>query len=88
MASWPIWNKVTACTYKSDKSYGVRETGAVEVRVGTSASNSHHFLDHCITHRKLEDGKREYRFYIDGVCVKTAILHKDGTFETEVELCP
>ena len=27
MASYPIWNKVTACIYKGQKSYGVKQTG-------------------------------------------------------------
>ena len=48
---YPIYNKVTACIYKSDKSYGVRETGEVEVLVGTSSKNSHHFVKHSTTHR-------------------------------------
>ena len=30
MASYPIWNRITACIYKGGKSYGVRETGEVE----------------------------------------------------------
>ena len=46
------------------------------VLVGTSASNSHLFLEHCVTHRELEDGSREYRFYLDGVVLKRAVLPK------------
>ena len=76
MASYPIWNRITACIYKGGKSYGVRETGEVTVLVGTSASNSHLFLEHCVTHRELEDGSREYRFYLDGVVLKRAVLPK------------
>ncbi len=76
MKSYPIWNNIRACIYKSDKSYGVKETGDVEIRVGTSASNSHLFLRHSTTHRALENGDREYRFYIDGVCVRKAVLPK------------
>jgi hypothetical protein len=76
MKSYPIWNNIRACIYKSDKSYGVKETGDVEIRVGTSASNSHLFLRHSTTHRVLENGDREYRFYIDGVCVRKAVLPK------------
>ena len=76
MASYPIWNRITACIYKGGKSYGVRETGEVEILVGTSASNSHLFLKHCVTHRELEDGSREYRFYLDGVVLKRAVLPK------------
>lgn len=76
MKSYPIWNNIRACIYKSDKSYGVKETGDVEIRVGTSASNSHLFLRHSTTHRILENGDREYRFYIDGVCIRKAVLPK------------
>ena len=82
VASYPIWNQITACIYKSGKSYGVRETGEVNVLVGTSNNNSHHFVNHSTTHRKLDDGAREYRFYVDDVCVKRARLAK-GSSELE-----
>jgi hypothetical protein len=65
MRQYPIWNIITACIYKSGKSYGVKDTGEVEVRVGTSSSNSHTFLKHTTTHRQLKNGDREYRFYIE-----------------------
>ena len=75
--NYPIWNIVTSCIYKADKSYGVRETGEVEVRIGTSQSNSFEFVKHYTTHRKLEDGSREYRFYVDGKCLKTATVNNN-----------
>ena len=76
MRQYPIWNIITACIYKSGKSYGVKDTGEVEVRVGTSSSNSHTFLKHTTTHRQLENGDREYRFYIDSELIKRALLPK------------
>jgi len=85
MRQYPIWNIITACIYKNgtpsdhhsgSKSYGVKDTGEVEVRVGTSSSNSHTFLKHTTTHRQLENGDREYRFYIDGELFKRALLPK------------
>jgi len=82
MRQYPIWNIITACIYKSAKSYGVKDTGEVEVRVGTSSSNSHTFLKHTTTHRQLENGDREYRFYIDSECIRRAILKK-GSSELE-----
>ena len=54
--SYPIWNKITACIYKSN--------------------NSHHFLNHRTTHKVLENGDREYRFYVDDVLIKRALLMK------------
>ncbi len=78
MASYPIWNKVQACIYKSNKSYGVRENGVVSIKVGTSATNSYDFLTHTTTHKKLECGGREFRFYIDDILAKKAFLPKGG----------
>ena len=74
--SYPIWNNVTACIYKASKSYGVRERGEVEIRIGTSGSNSYHFLNHRTTHKVLENGDREYRFYVNDVLVRRALLRK------------
>ena len=58
------------------KSYGVKERGEVEVRVGTSSSNSHVFLKHKTTHKILDNGDREYRFYVDVILIKRALLPK------------
>ena len=83
MRAYPIWNIVTACIYKNgesgSKSYGVKKTGDVEVRIGTSSSNSHTFLKHSTTHRQLDNGDREYRFYIDGKCIRKALLRKGAS---------
>ena len=79
MRSYPIWNDITACVYKGAKSYGVKNTGDVEVLIGTSASNSHTFLKHSTTHRQLDNGDREYRFYIDGEVIKRALLKKGAS---------
>lgn len=81
MKSYPIWNKIESCIYKSDKSYGVKSHNTVEVLVGTSAKNSHHFLEHEITHDKLADGTRIYKFIIDGQVIKRAVLTRNGTFK-------
>ena len=83
MRSYPIWNKIQACVYKNDKSYGVKRVGEVEVRVGTSGSNSHHFLDHKTTHKLLPNGDHVYKFSVDGVIIKEAILKK-GANEIEI----
>ena len=90
MRQYPIWNLITACIYGSSKSYGVKETGEVEVRVGTSSKNSYQFLKHCTTHRQHDNGDKEFRFYVDGQLIKRAVLHKgeselqfyDGSYKT------
>ena len=84
MRQYPIWNKITACIYKGGKSYGVRKNGEVEVLVGSSASNSHNFVSHSVTHRKLENGDRSFHFYVDGNCIKKGFLKK-GSSSLEIQ---
>lgn len=76
MKSYPIWNRVTACIYKTSRDWGAKREAAVSVLVGSSAANSHAFVDHCATHREHENGDREFRFYVDRECVKRAVLRK------------
>ena len=63
MKQYPIWNIITSCIYTGDKSYGVKDRGDVEVRIGTSSRNSHSFLRHRKTNKILDNSAREYRIY-------------------------
>lgn len=79
-ANWPIWNKVTNCEYNSNKSYGNKAVGSVEVLIGSSKSNSHLFVEHCVT-RKLDKETDEwvFKFSVDGNVVKEArFTNNDG----------
>tara|TARA_R110002020_G_scaffold460537_1_gene679094 strand:+ start:329 stop:616 length:288 start_codon:yes stop_codon:yes gene_type:complete len=83
MRQYPIWCNINSCAYSQkqggssgNKSYGIKEHGECEIVIGTSSRNSHHFLNHKTTHRLLDNGDRSYRFYVDGVVIKEAILKK------------
>ncbi len=69
MKSYPIWNNVKNCLYKSSKSYGNRDTGEVDVVVGSSYRNSHKFLRHTTTRRL----KSEYKGYKDVIVFKFSV---------------
>ena len=73
---------VQACIYKQPKNWGAQKECAVEVRVGTSSSNSHTFVNHRTTHRLHDNGDREFHFYVDGQLVKRAVL---GAGESELQ---
>jgi hypothetical protein len=77
MRSYPIWNEVEACIYNSSKSYGAKLASNVNIKVGTSARNSHDFLTHRTTCRDLEDGSKEFRFYVDDKLIKRAVVTSD-----------
>ena len=47
--NYPIWNKVRSCIYKTNKSYGAKDIGEVDVYVGSSEDNSHHLITHYTT---------------------------------------
>lgn len=55
MRSHAIWNKVDSDAYNSEKSYGAKNSSDVEVRVGTSASNSQFLVQHETIRRQHGD---------------------------------
>jgi hypothetical protein len=61
--SYPIWNEVEACIYKSSKSYGALDTSSTVIKVGTSAKNSEKLVEHTTTRRT--DG--DYTVFTFGV---------------------
>lgn len=68
---YPIWNKVQACIYQSNKSYGAKDDSNVEIFVGTSSNNSHLFVETRVLRVETED-KIIFKFYVDNVKVKEA----------------
>lgn len=79
--SRPIWNEVESCTYQGNKSYGVNETGRVNVKVGSSAKNSHHFVEHIVTRRFYNNEKMgdicAFKFSVDGIVLKIMYFTND-----------
>ena len=51
-SQYPIWNDVTACIYKSSKSFGAKDTSDTKVFVGTSRTNSELLVQHFTTRRE------------------------------------
>ena len=74
--SYPIWNEINACIYQSGKSYGVKETGQNTIYVGSSASNSHEFLQTIITKRNIGD-TIVFSFSVDDVIIKQMTFSKN-----------
>jgi len=77
--SYPIWHEVSACHYRSDKSYGGKNDSRDKICVGSSAKNSYLLADTCTTRRMTiddETGERhiQFRYYIDSVMVKGVVF--------------
>ena len=73
--SYPIWTKVEACIYKSDKSFGAKDTSTQTIMVGTSAKNSHEIAQICTTKREV-DNEIIFKFSVDGEILKTIRFDK------------
>tara|TARA_B100000768_G_scaffold147797_1_gene141482 strand:- start:441 stop:692 length:252 start_codon:yes stop_codon:yes gene_type:complete len=67
--SYPIWTKVEACIYKSDKSFGAKDTSTQTIMVGTSAKNSHEIAQICTTRREV-DNEIIFKFSVDNEILK------------------
>lgn len=75
--SYPIWNKITSCAYKSsNKSYGVREHNEIDMLVGYG---SNHSKSMCIIKQTQKDLGvwRSYRLYVDGKLIKQMYFNKE-----------
>lgn len=57
MKSFPIYNEVEACIYKSSRSYGARDTSKSTIYVGSYKKNSHELAKVVTTRREKEDIK-------------------------------
>lgn len=73
--SYPIWTKVEACIYKSDKSFGAKDTSSQEIFVGTGPKNSHKIAEICTTKREHGD-EIVFKFSLDGEVLKTIRFDK------------
>lgn len=64
MRSYPIYHKITACNYKSSKSFGSVDTSETEVLVGTGRSVSEPLVRH-VTTKRVEGDYTVFRFGVD-----------------------
>ncbi len=75
MRAYPIWNKVTACIYKSNKSYGVQDDGNCEVFCGSSSGNSHK-LGAIKTKRIIQEHFVIFRLKVNGILISEKLFTK------------
>ena len=76
---YPIWNDVEACIYKSNKSYGARDTNHFKQYVGSSSKNSTKHVEFTTTKRLMSSYKGYenvwvFRTSLDGIVLKASIF--------------
>lgn len=71
---YPIYNEVTACIYNSDKSWGAVNSCEVDVKVGSSKSNSNIFIKHRTTRSRQWSDKYDCYIYIFRFSVNEKVI--------------
>ena len=78
--SYPIWIDVSGDNYKQSKSFGSRDSVALDIKVGSSARNSNDLARVSIHMREDDAGNRTFALALDGLVVRSAVMTKDKKF--------
>ena len=78
--SYPIWIKVSGDNYKRDRSFGSRDSVALDINVGSSKTNSHELARVSIHMREDEAGNRTFALALDGLVMRSGVMTADKKF--------
>jgi len=78
--SYPIWIDVSGDNYKQSKSFGSRDHVALDIKVGSSKTNSHELARVSIHMREDAAGNRTFALALDGLVVRSAVMTADKKF--------
>ena len=78
--SYPIWIDVSGDNYKKDKSFGSRDYVAMDIRVGSSKTNSHDLARVSVHWNEDEAGNRTFALALDGLCMRSGVMTADKKF--------
>ena len=78
--SYPIWINVSGDNYKTSKSFGSRDSVSMDIKVGSSKTNSNDQARVSIHWREDDAGNRTFALALDGLVVRSAVMTKDKKF--------
>ena len=78
--SYPIWIDVSGDNYKTSKRFGSRDNVSLDIKVGSSKTNSNDLARVSIHWREDEAGNRTFALALDGLVVRSAVMTKDKKF--------
>tara|TARA_R100000655_G_scaffold45269_1_gene82125 strand:+ start:516 stop:785 length:270 start_codon:yes stop_codon:yes gene_type:complete len=78
--SYPIWIDVSGDNYKNSKSFGSRDHVALDIKVGSSKTNSHELARVSIHMREDAAGNRTFALAVDGLVLRSAVMTADKKF--------
>ena len=78
--SYPIWIDVSGDNYKTDKSFGSRDSVTMDIRVGSSKTYSNDLARVSIHMREDAAGNRTFALALDGLAVRSGVMTADKKF--------
>ena len=78
--SYPIWINVSGDNYKTSKSLGSRDSVTMDIKVGSSKTNSHDLARVSIHMREDAAGNRTFAMAVDGLVLRSAVMTADKKF--------
>ena len=78
--SYPIWIDVSGDNYKKDKSFGTRDSVAMDIKVGSSKTHSHDLARVSIHMREDAAGNRTFALALDGLVMRSGVMTADKKF--------
>ena len=78
--SYPIWMKVSGDNYKTNKSFGSRDSVTMDIKVGSSKTYSNDLARVSIHMREDGAGNRTFALALDGLVVRSAVMTADKKF--------
>ena len=78
--SYPIWIDVSGDNYKTDKIFGSRDSVSMDIKGGSSKTNSHDLARVSIHWREDGAGNRTFALALDGLAVRSAVMTADKKF--------
>jgi hypothetical protein len=78
--SYPIWIDVSGDNYKTSKSFGSRDSVSMDIKVGSSKTNSHELARVSIHMREDDAGNRTFALALDGLVMRSGVMTKDKKF--------
>ena len=78
--SYPIWINVSGDNYKQSKSFGSRDSVAMDIKVGSSKTHSHDLARVSIHMREDAAGNRTFALALDGLVMRSGVMTADKKF--------
>ena len=78
--SYPIWIDVSGDNYKTDKSFGSRDSVTMDIRVGSSKTYSNELARVSIHMREDAAGNSTFALALDGLVMRSGVMTADKKF--------